>query len=303
MPAHTHHIAVLGILGALLMPSASHANLTGIVPDGAQMHQIATGLKFVEGPSWNGKGVLCFSDIPANRIYRLDEEGKLSVFVEPSRNSNGTMFDTDGALLACRHDGRDVVRYATDGQMTVVASVFEGGKFNSPNDLIIAGDGAIYFTDPRYGLGDRPQEQPCEGVYRVAPDGTVTRVIDDMTRPNGIFIAPDGKTLYVADSEERKIRAYDIRTYGGVTNGRDFVGMHTDAEGVPDGMTMDRQGNVYCTGGGGIWVISPKGEHLGTIPVPEVPANCTFGGPDNKTLYITARTSVYRIDLLIPGLR
>ena len=145
-------------------------------------------------------------------------------------------------------------------------------------------------------------EQDCEGVYRLAPDGSLTRVVDDMTRPNGIFISPDGKTLYVADSQDRKLRAYTLQLDGSATDGRDFIDMRVEAEGVPDGMTMDANGVIYCTGGGGVWVITPDGRHLGTIPVPEVPANCTFGGPDHSVLYITARSSVYRIPLQAVGL-
>ncbi|MBM3477406.1 MAG: SMP-30/gluconolactonase/LRE family protein, partial [Armatimonadetes bacterium] len=227
----------------------------------------------------------------------------VSVFLKPSGKSNGLMFDRDGTLIACRHRERNVARITPEGQVTVIAGSYEGRKLNSPNDCSIAADGAIYFTDPHYGLEGRPQEQPCEGVYRLAPDGKLTRVIDDMTRPNGLFISPDDKTLYVADSQDCKLRAYTLQADGAATDGRDFIDMHVAADGVPDGMSMDAEGNLYCTGGGGVWVITPEGKHLGTIPVPEVPANCTFGGPDNNVLYITARSSVYRIPLKAKGLK
>jgi len=264
-------------LGAIVLSNVATADLAGIVPEGAEVEQAATGFRFTEGPAWGSDGMLYFSDIPADQILKLDAEGTVSVFLEPSRNSNGLMADEDGTLIACRHDGRDVVRISPDGEVHVLADQYDGGKLNSPNDCIIAADGTIYFTDPHYGLAGREREQDCEGV--------------------------DGKTLYVADSEDRKIRAYTLTEDDSASDGRDFGDMHTDKEGVPDGMTLDEEGNVYCTGGGGIWVFAPDGEHLGMIEVPEVPANCTFGGPENKTLYITARTSVYRIELAIAGLR
>ncbi len=290
------------LTAALLLLSASVAlaqGLESILPPDAEVEQVATGFTFTEGPAWDGKGNLYFSDIPENVIKRVDEAGNVSVFLEPSGKSNGLMFDGKGDLLACRHWERDVARISPDGTVEVLADSCDGKKLNSPNDCIIAADGAIYFTDPHYGLEGRPREQDVEGVYRLTPDGTVTRVIDDMTRPNGIFISPDGKTLYVADTEEKKVRAYTLQPDGSATDGRDFPAM----TGSPDGMTLDSEGNIYCTGGGGVWVFDPGGKHLGTIETPETPANCTFGGPENKTLYMTARTSVYRVQLLKSGLR
>jgi gluconolactonase len=273
-----------------------------LVPPDAQVEQVATGFQFTEGPAWDGKGALYFSDIPGDTIYRLGSDGNVSPFLKPSGKSNGLMFDRDGTLLACRHWTRDVVRIAMDGKLTVLADSFGGKPLNSPNDLIVARDGSIYFTDPHYGLEGRPQEQDCEAVYRLAANGTLTRVVNDMTRPNGLFISPDGKTLYVADSEDRKLRAYTLGPDGSATNGRDFIDLSADREGVPDGMALDSRGNLYCTADG-IWVITPEGRPLGKIPVPEVPANCEFGGPENRDLYITARHSVYRIRLNARGLR
>ncbi|MFQ6132513.1 MAG: SMP-30/gluconolactonase/LRE family protein [Armatimonadota bacterium] len=280
---------------------AQEGGLADIVPEGAEMEKVVGDLRFTEGPAWDGKGALYFTDIPADRIYKLDADGQLSVFLEPSRNANGLMFDDEGYLLACRHEGRDLVRISPEGEVETLADSYNGKKLNSPNDLIIAKDGSIYFTDPRYGLAGRAQEQEVEGVYRRAPDGTVTRVVDDMTRPNGIFISLDGRTLLVADTEESKIRAYPIQADGSVGAGRDFIDMDRDNGRRPDGMTMDERGNIYCTSRGGIWVIDPAGELLGVIEVPEPPANCTFGGADLKTLYATARTSVYRMKLKVAG--
>ena len=274
-----------------------------IVPQDAPVEQVATGFQFTEGPAWDGKGGLLFSDIPADTIYKVDEAGEVSTFLKPSGKSNGLMFDTDGTLIACRHWERDVARVTTDGAVTVLASTYGGKTLNSPNDCVIADDGAIYFTDPHYGLEGRPKEQDIEAVYRLAPDGTVTRVVDEMTRPNGIFISPDGETLYVADSQDKKIRAYTLQDDGSATDGRDLISVASEQPGTADGMTLDTDGNLYCTGSGGVWVISPEGQHLGTIEVPEVPANCTFGGAERNVLYITARASLYRIRLNATGLK
>lgn len=274
-----------------------------IVPADATVEKVATGFQFTEGPAWGLDGLLYFSDIPANTIYRMDTAGHVTVFLRPSEKANGIAIDADGNLIACRHDGRDVVRITREKEWVVLAGRFNGGRFNSPNDCTIARDGTIYFTDPSYGLGDRPREQPCEGVYRISLRGEITRVVDDMTRPNGLGISPDGKTLYVADSARKVIRAYTMAQDGSVSDGRDFASLESEKEGSPDGMALDAEGNIYCAAGGGVWVFTPAGEHLGTIETPEVPANCTFGDRDYKTLYITARTSVYRIRLNIKGLR
>lgn len=291
---------VLSFLGGTLMQQGG-LTLEDILPGEAQVERVATGFQFTEGPAW-GHGALFFSDIPADTIYRLTETGEVSIFLKPSGKSNGLAFDAEGTLIACRHWERNVARITLDGEVTVLADSYEGKKLNSPNDLAIATDGTIYFTDPHYGLEGRPKEQDCEGVYRIGPDGTVTRVINDMMRPNGILLSPDGQTLYVADSQDRKIRAYLLQPDGSATNGRDLIDMRVDMPGSPDGMAVDSNGNIYCADGGGIWVVSPDGKHLGTIQVPEVPANCTFGGPDNNVLYITARSSVYRVRLHAKGL-
>jgi gluconolactonase len=274
-----------------------------ILAPGAEVEQIATGFIFTEGPSWDAlQGLLKFSDIPNNRINTMTPEGEVGVFVEPSEESNGTFYDArDGSLLACRHWARDVVRLAPDGTATVLADTYQGGKFNSPNDCVLTTSGAIYFTDPAYGLGDREAEQDVEAVYRLDPDGTVTRVIDDMTKPNGIYISPNGEWLYVADSIDMFVKAYRVNEDGSCGDGRVLGELKAPEEGVPDGMTMDTEGRVYCTGSGGVWVFSAQGELIGRIMVPEPPANCTFGGEDYSTLYMTARTSVYAVKTRVTG--
>jgi len=289
-----------------------------ILPKGARVEKVAGGYQFTEGPAWQSRctrcvhvvsvgkpiatrlrsrvGCLYFSDIPADTIYRLEPNGKVSVFLQPSGKANGLLVDKDGDVIACRHEGRDVVRITPCGDITTIADSYDWKLFNSPNDLAIARDGSIYFTDPIYGLQGRAPEQPVEGVYRVGPDGKVARIISDMARPNGIVIGPGEKTLYVADSERKVIRAYDLGRDGSVSNGRDFASV----EGTPDGMAMDSMGNIYCAAAG-VWVFDYAGNRLGVIPIPETPSNCTFGGDDLKTLFVSARTSLYRVGLGIPG--
>jgi gluconolactonase len=289
------------------------ADIDRLVPKSSILERVATGFGFTEGPAWDGKQFLYFTDIPNSTIYRMNEAGKVLAFVKPSAQANGLWFDKEappersrkGRLIACRHEARNVVRVTASGKVEVIADSFNGKKLNSPNDCVVARDGSVYFTDPIYGLRDnrQEQEQPVEGVYRISPDGKLTRVIEDMVRPNGLHFSPDGKTLYVADSQERKLRAYAVKPDGTVGRGRDFVSMASPDPGAPDGMAVDAEGNIYCTGACGVWIFNPKGQHLGTIRTPETPANCTFGGPDLRTLYITAKTSVYRIRLANPGMR
>jgi sugar lactone lactonase YvrE/sugar phosphate isomerase/epimerase len=269
-----------------------------ILPKGAKAQKIKGGFQFTEGPAWDGKGGLYFSDIPADTIYHLGADGKVSTFLKPSGQANGLMVDKDGNVIACRHQARDVVRIGPDKKITVLASSFEGKRLNSPNDLAISASGAIYFTDPAYGLEGRPGEQPVEGVYRIGADGTVTRVVDDMARPNGIVLGPGEKTLYVADSERKVVRAYDLSEDGKASNGRDFA----TVKGTPDGMGLDAMGDLYVTADG-IWLFDYAGNKLGVIPIPEVPANLDFDGADLKTLYVTAQKSVYKVNLGIAGWR
>jgi len=269
-----------------------------ILPKGAKAQKIKGGFQFTEGPTWDGKGNLYFSDIQGDAIYRLDAQGKVAPFLKPSANANGLVVDKDGSIIACRHQARDVVRITPDGKVTVLANSFGGGRLSSPNDLAVSRSGAIYFTDPAYGLGGQPGEQKVEGVYRIAPDGAVTRVIEDMTRPNGIAFDPPEKTLYVADSARKVIRAYDVAADGSVSNGRDFA----KVSGTPDGLALDSMGDVYCAADG-VWVFDYAGHKLGVIPVPETPSNLDFGGANLKTLFITAQTSVYKINLGVAGWR
>ncbi len=285
----------LAFLAAAALHAATVDDLVASTPE-----RVAGGLKFTEGPVWSPSGFLLFSDVPGNTLYKLDA-GKLSVFRSPSHNSNGLAFDGQGRLVACHHESRNVTRTEKDGAITVLASRYEGKRLNSPNDLAIRSDGGIYFTDPTYGLRRRKQEVACQGVYRIGASGKLSLLIADFAKPNGIAFSPDEKTLYVSDSERRHVRAFEVRPDGTITNGRVFADMRSPQRGVPDGMAVDAAGRLYATGPGGTWVFDPQGQHLGAIVTPELPANCCFGGKDKRTLYITARRSVYRVRMKVRG--
>lgn len=305
--------------------------LSDIVADDAQVEKVSGNFGFLEGPVWVRKGgYLLFSDIPANVIYKFSSaDGKVSVAVpysgfsgaDPSNvgmqmnngvamvtllGSNGVTIDPQGRVVYCTHGDHQVVRIEADGRRTVLAREFEGKRLNSPNDLVYKSDGALYFTDPPAGLreGDKDakKELPFNGVY-LLKDGKLQVVIKDMALPNGLAFTPDEKYLYVNDSVKKTITRYPVQPDDTLGSGQLFIDMNADkAPGAPDGMKVDQKGNVYCTGPGGFWIMSPEGRHLGTVLTTELPANLAFGDADNKTLYLTARTGLYRIRLKIPGI-
>jgi gluconolactonase len=277
-----------------------------VSPD-APAQRVAGGFGFTEGPVWRGDHLL-FSDIPNSRTvkWRLLSEGpEVTTFRTPTGNANGLTLDKQGRLLACEHSGRQVSRIDADGTATAVADRYEGKRLNSPNDVIVRSDGTIYFTDPPYGLRENPEakELAFNGVYRIAPDGTLVLLADDFDRPNGLALSPDEKTLYVDDSARRHIRAFDVQADGSITNDRIFLDMSSPDEGSPDGMKIDVEGNIFCTGPGGIWVANPAGDLLGRIILPEQPANLAWGDEDWRMLYVTARTGLYRIRCRTQGVR
>jgi sugar lactone lactonase YvrE len=280
-----------------------------IAPD-TPIERIAGGLGFTEGPVWRSTYLL-FSDIPNKRIVRwrrLPEGPELTTYA--TGMSNGLTLDRQGRVLAAGHDGRYVTRVADDGTRTVLAERFEGKRLNSPNDIVVKSDGSIYFTDPPYAIQPstpgmpRPpgwwtapipgKELPYNGVYRLNPDGTLRLLVDDFALPNGLAFSPDESALYVADSAHGHIRAFDVRPDGTLTNGRIPFEMPSNDPGVADGFKVDLQGNVFSTGPGGVWVYRPNGERLGRIVLPELPANLSWG-EDGSVLFLTARTSVYRL--------
>ena len=286
-----------------------------IAPD-ATIERIAGGLGFTEGPVWRG-GTLLFSDIPNQRIVRwrrLPEGPELTTYT--TGNSNGLTVDRQRQVLAAEHGGRRVTRVADDGTRTVLAERFEGKRLNSPNDIVVKSDGSIYFTDPPYAVQpstpgmSRPQgwwaapipgkELPHNGVYRITPDGTLHLLMDDFALPNGLAFSPDESVLYVDDSGHKHIRALNVRQDGTLTDSRILLDMASDDPGVPDGLKVDLQGNVFCTGPGGVWVCRPNGERLGRIILPELAANLAWG-EDGSVLFFTARTSIYQLQTKTRG--
>ena len=289
-----------------------------LVPKDAQIEKLAGGFTFIEGPLWRPSNALWFSDVVGNVVRQWTPDGKVTEILRPGgydgnslpadgfNGPNGMTADKDGAVLLCQHGNRRIARIDKDMKVTTLVDKFEGKKFNSPNDLVFRSDGSLYFTDPPYGLpkgdDDPTKELKFNGVYRLA-NGKLQAIVKDLTRPNGIALSPDEKTLYVAVSDEKhKVwMRYDLAADGTVSNGKVFADVTAEKEdGLPDGMKVDSLGNVYGSGPGGIWVFSPDGKHLGTIKPPETPANCGWGD-DGKSLYITARTGLYRIKLAVAG--
>ena len=269
----------------------------------AKLTTVGTGFGFTEGPVWDPAGFLYVSDEETNKIFRLyAADGRKEELVSLG-DPDGNTYDRQQRLLDCASALRAIIRLDEKGQYTVLADRYEGKKFNSPNDVIVGPDGAIYFTDPTLDLvkGEK-QEIPFQGVYRLASDGKVRLLTKELSQPNGLAFSPDGKKFYVDDSEQRNIRVFDFAADGTLKNGRIF-GEEPGAkgDGVPDGIKVDQHGNLYVTGPGGIWVWDPEGHHLGTIHTPEQPANLAWGDHDYSTLYITATTSVYRLPAKVHG--
>ena len=263
--------------------------------------KLAGDFQFTEGPIWQADGSLLFSDIPANRIYRWTPDGGAQVWREPTGNSNGLTLDREGRLIACEHSGRRVSRTEEDGSVAAIASRFNGGKLNSPNDVVVKSDGIVYFTDPPYGIKPEEREQPVNGVYRIFKDGTLDLLVEDFDRPNGLAFSPDESILYIDDSPRRHVRAFNVRPDGTLTNSRIIADMDHPQPGSPDGMKIDEEGHLYVTGATGVWVFEPDGELLGVVVTPERPANCAWGDDDRKSLYITAQTSLYRVRTKVAG--
>ncbi len=270
----------------------------------AEVKKLADGFQFTEGPVWNQDGgYLLFSDIPANTIYKWSPENGRETFRNPSNNSNGLFFDNEGNLIMAEHSGRKISKLSTDGEYSTVVDRYKGKPFNSPNDVIVDSKGAIYFTDPPYGLDSEATDTlGFNGVYRFHKN-KLTLIAEDLYRPNGLALSPDESILYVANSDRpKKYRKYPVSRGGKVGKGKLFFNVSaTSGQGNPDGIKVDTEGNIYATGPGGILVFSPQGRHLGTIVFPEVPANMAFGDEDMKTLYVTARTGLYSVRVKIPG--
>jgi len=284
------------ILAILLAVSAA-AQEPPVFPPGAVAERVASGCAFTEGPAADAQGNVFFSDCPNNRIMVYTPGGETRVWKEGTRGANGMLFDGLGRLVTCNSqlapDGRSVTRYERDGRVTVLAESYQGRRLNSPNDLAIDGQGRIYFTDPRCGAAE-DREQDRMAVYRIERSGVLARVISDVEVPNGILVTPDGRTLYVADNNPapngaRTLVAYDVVPDGAVRR-RQVLTDFRPGRGI-DGMALDVRGNIYATAGegakSGVYVVTPKGRVRAFLPTPETATNCTWGGPDLQTLYIT----------------
>jgi gluconolactonase len=294
--------------------------LDALLPRDAVIEKLAEGFDWSEGPVWMPDGSLLFSDVPMNTIFKWSEHGGVSIFIQPSGysgttprggepGSNGLTHDKRGRLLACQHGDRRVARLE-NGKWTSIADRYEGKRFNSPNDLVVKSNGDVYFTDPPYGLvkniDDPAKEISFQGVYRVsAPDGKVTLLTSEVTRPNGLAFSPDERILYVASSDPKKAiwMAYPVNGDGTLGAGRvllDVTSSVGSKKGLPDGLKVDQRGNLWATGPGGVLIIAPDGRHLGTLATGEATANCAWGN-DGSTLYITADMYLCRVRTKVKG--
>lgn len=306
-----------------------------ILPKDLVWHRVATGFTWVEGPVWIHSGYLMFAEISSNSIRKVSADGHTSIWLQPSGyrgeqpyggkepGTNGMTLDPHGRLTVAGHAARTIMRFESmdpHGQVTILADSYEGKKLNSPNDLVYARDGSLYFTDPPYGLrtqsdSDPQKELKVNGVYRLpnavghkagaAPDRAALQlIISDLPRPNGIAFSPDGKWLYVSNSDPKKWMRYPVKSDGSVGQGSVFVDASSDKRiGAPDGLKLDTEGNLYAGGPGGVWIISPEGKHLATILTDKATANVAWGGPDGSTLYTTTTDSIYSIRLNTKGIR
>jgi gluconolactonase len=284
--------------------------LEALVDPAAEAERIATGFTFTEGPVWDRRdAALYFSDIQGDTIYRWREGEGHRAFRRPSGQANGNTIDAAGRLVTCEHANRRVTRTEAGGSVSVLADRFEGKRLNSPNDVVFAPNGDLYFTDPPYGLRQpdgsfAPQEVDFCGVYRLSAGGELSAVVRDCERPNGLVVTADGRTLLVADTQRAHVRRFRIEADGALAGGEVFVEVvHDGARGLPDGMKLDSLGNLYVTANTahGVWVFAADGALLGFIGVPEAPANCAWGGPELRTFFVTARTSVYRLPMRVAG--
>jgi gluconolactonase len=290
------------------MSRESDALFRSIVGEG-ELEQLATGFDFTEGPVWHPyEKHLTFSDMPGNEMRRWTAAGGVTSFRKPSSMANGNTYDATGRMLTCEHETSRVTRTEPDGTITVLATHYDGKQLNSPNDIVMKRDGSVYFTDPTYGRRpyygvERTPELDFRGVYRLdLSDSRLTLLVDDFVQPNGLCFSHDEKRLFVNDTERGHIRVFDVGGDGLLSNGRLWATVTGDGPGGADGLKLDRDGNLYCCGPGGLHVFSPDARHLGVIRTPEVVANFTWGGDDLRTIFLTASSSLYRWPTNVPGI-
>lgn len=280
-----------------------------VVGDETAVERLATGFDFTEGPIWHPREKhLTFSDMPGNHMRRWTAAGGVKTFRKPSNMANGNTYDRAGRMLSCEHATSQVTRTELDGTINVLATHYRGKQLNSPNDIVVKSDGRIYFTDPTYGRMayygiERTPELDFRGVYRVEEDGSgLTLLVDDFAQPNGLCFSRDEKRLFINDTERGHIRAFDVGIDGPLSNGAVWAEVKGTGNGAPDGMKIDRDGNLYCCGPGGLHVFSPDARSLGVIRVPEVVANFAWGDDDLLSIFLTASTSLYRVRTKTPGI-
>ena len=279
-----------------------------VVGEGIELEQVATDFIFTEGAMWNGATrELVFSDMPGDIMRKWSAESGISVLRQPSSKTNGNYYDLEGRLISCEHETSRVVREEANGTLSVLATHYEGKELNSPNDVIVKSDGAIYFTDPTYGRMDvfgllREQDLDFQGVYRIDPNsGDLSLLANDFQQPNGLTFSLDEQQLFVNDTDAGHIRVFDVAEDGSISGGEVWAVPEGAGDGGCDGMKIDSEGNLYCTGPGGLHVYASDATCLGVIEVPEVAANFTWGDDDLRAVYITASTSLYRTRVNIPG--
>lgn len=280
--------------------------LQAILSPESQIETVASGFQKTEGPVWCLQTQsLLFTDFPAFKIYQWHSENGLSIFRKQSNRAVGLALDLEGRLIACESVTRSITRTEKNHEITTIASHYEHKRLNSPNDVVVKSDGSIYFTDPRSRFLTDTQELDFNGVFKVHPaDGDVHLLTREFQWPNGLCFSPDESLLYVNDSSRQHIKVFDVLDDGTLKNSRTFAELDAAyGKGAPDGMKVDKQGHLYVTGPGGVWVFDPTGDRLGIIKIPEGVLNIGFGGAKGHTLYLTANGTVYRIDLLLPGIQ
>lgn len=284
----------------VILASAAAVCACGLTAQEVMQHElqkVAAGLTFTEGPVWSHEGFLYFSDIPSNRILKFTPGKGVTPFREDSNGANGNALDAEGRLYTCEGHARRVTRTDRKGRIEVLAERYQGKRLNEPNDIVVRKDGNVYFTDPAFGTSNDQRELDFYGVYRVTPKRQLELIAKPKGRPNGIALSPNGRILYVSNSDERNIRAYDLSRSGEASNERIVI---SGIEGVPDGLRTDEDGNLYLAAKE-LFIYSPEGKKIDEIRFAETPSNCAFGDEDLQSLYVTARSAVYRVRLKVKG--